>query len=111
MAKQLDKAMIHTWRQAAVKLGIRIIAPFAIHAEGEEIWYEAYIADFGGPNGTVVSSHPASKPGTRQQQNYYASTLWPVYRIYSRELFIDTLNDWQWFGAPGQQPSWYTGKP
>jgi hypothetical protein len=31
-------------------------------------------------------------------------------RIRDRQFFIDTLDDWKWFGPEGKQPGWYTGK-
>jgi hypothetical protein len=36
---------------------------------------------------------------------------YPGCRRYNRQLFIDTLNDWGWFGEKGAEPPWYTGKP
>ena len=47
----------------------------------------------------------------RSRLGYYGSNLFPPYRIYDRQLFVDTLNDWGWFGRPGEEPPWYTGKP
>jgi hypothetical protein len=33
------------------------------------------------------------------------------YSEYDRTNFVDTLNDWGWFGAQDQTPAWYTGQP
>jgi hypothetical protein len=38
------------------------------------------------------------------------SQLSPWYLRYDRALFVDTLNDWGWFGE-GPLPSWYSGEP
>ncbi len=78
---------------------------------GEDRWYEAYIADFGGPDGTVVGNRNNILDDVRKQHGYYVSNLFPSYRTYVRQHFIDTLNDWGWFGEKGKEPSWYTGKP
>jgi hypothetical protein len=42
---------------------------------------------------------------------YFCSVLFPTYEEYKRELFIDTLDDWQFFGSERERPPWYTGKP
>jgi hypothetical protein len=46
----------------------------------------------------------------RSGHGYASSDLSANYRQYDRDLFVDTLNDWQWFGQKGEQLSWYTGK-
>ena len=99
------------WRQAAVDLGIRVIAPFALSLDGETERYEAHILDFGGPKGTVVTGQNGESGGIRKRLGYYYSILFPSYRVYARQHFIDTLNDWGWFGEKGKEPVWYTGKP
>lgn len=93
-------------------LGVRIIAPFALTTTaGESLLYEAHIVDFGGAKGTVVGLLDRdSLTDSRRQQGYFCSDLSGSYRIYNRDLFMDTLNDWQWFGKEGAEPSWYTGK-
>jgi len=80
------------------------------------VQYEAHIKNFGKPMGTVVGSIgdedtiKSNHDDVRSERGYYASELADCYRIYSRQLFIDTLNDWMWFGEKGKEPSWYTGK-
>ncbi len=39
----------------------------------------------------------------------YISVLHASYRTYRRETFVDTLNDWGWYGAPSEVPYWYSG--
>ncbi len=34
-----------------------------------------------------------------------------AYSQYNRELFVETLNDWGWFGDSSAIPEWYTGHP
>ena len=108
-----DTKISAAWLQAAKDLGIRVTAPFTLRTEsGEDVTYEAHIADFGGPNGTVVSVFADESPWNdiRHAHGYYGSNLSDSYRTYSREHFVDTLNDWQWSGNPEQRPTWYTGK-
>jgi len=89
-----------------------VTAPFGLKNEmGETEWFEAHIADFGGPNGTVVASQGSRIHDVRERLGYYSPVLFPTYRNYDRQRFIDTLNDWGWFGYPGGEPSWYTAEP
>lgn len=110
--RKLNEAIAKAWRDAADDLGIRVIAPFEITTEsGERIAYEAFISNFGGPRGTVVGVlNDAFPDSVRTAQGYYASNLGPSYQRYRREFFIDTLNDWKWFGDEQLKPDWYTGK-
>lgn len=101
------------WTQASADLSIRVTIPFVLVIEnGERETFEALIVDFGGPNGTVVGRTDDDEAAwnTRTTADFYVSNLAPIYRTYDRDLFIDTLNDWKWFGAKDQQPAWYTGK-
>jgi len=109
---QFDIEICHAWTEAAADLGIRVVAPFAAAAEdGQAVIYEAHILDFGGPKGMLVGNQESEFGGLRKALGYGYSILYPHYRKYDRQLFIDTLNDWGWCGEKGAEPSWYTGKP
>jgi hypothetical protein len=91
----MDAQISDAWRQAAAELGIRVTAPFALVTEsGETVCFEAHILDFGGPKGTVVASQDSGLDDMRNRLGYYPSNLFPTYRAYVRQYFIDTLNDW-----------------
>jgi len=110
-ARTLDNALSQAWLDAAKDLGIRVTAPFTLHvSKVEAITYEAHVLDFGGQKGTVVGILDDKLRDCRAVQGYYCSNLAPSYRSYKRQHFIDTLNDWGWFGPPELRPSWYTGK-
>ena len=107
----MDLEISDSWRQAATDLKIRVVAPSRFVSEsGESVWFEAHVLDFGGPKGTVVSNQDGRLDDLRERLGYYVSNLFPTYRIYARQHFIDTLDDWGWFGEPGKEPLWYTGK-
>jgi hypothetical protein len=38
------------------------------------------------------------------------SQLAADYGEYRRQLFIDTLDDWQFLGPDSERPAWYTGR-
>jgi hypothetical protein len=52
--------------------------------------------------GTVVSNQDRRLDDLRKRLGYYASNLFPKYRVYARQYFIDALDDWGWFGEPGK---------
>jgi len=114
----IDKQISTAWLMASFDLGIDVTAPFTLtNNKGEEVKYEAHIKDFGKPMGTVVGSigdedlYEINDEDVRNERGFYVSNLADRYKIYNRQLFIDTLNDWMWFGEKGKEPSWYTGKP
>jgi hypothetical protein len=109
---QFDEAISQARQEALNDLRIRAVAPFEVSFEGRKTLVEAFIPDFGGPNGAVALSNATSHHiRSLTTMGYFASILFPSYRTYSRERFVDTLNDWQWFGSPEGRPAWYTGKP
>ncbi len=110
-ARIFDEAISQAWRNAAKDLGIRVVAPFAMLAAGNEsITYEAYVLDFGGPKGTVVGVLEDKLHDCRAAQGYYYSNLSASYRLYVRQHFINTLNDWGWYGPAELRPFWYSGE-
>ncbi|NNN22582.1 MAG: hypothetical protein HKL80_11355 [Acidimicrobiales bacterium] len=108
---------IVAWQQASQDLEIMIHAPFVLKAEskGETIHCIALVEDFGSPNGTVVlGRHTPSKSAqliAHIQGRFFSLVDEESYSVYSRSLFVATLNDWGWFGARRQPPEWYTGQP
>ena len=46
-----------------------------------------------------------------EENGYYCSALnFEHYKNYDRQYFIDTLNDWGYFGDASKKPHWYTGQ-
>jgi hypothetical protein len=66
------------------------------------------LLNFGGPHGTLIrliddESNDADADGP------YRSRLNPeVYGTYDRGLWIETLQDWGWFGPRELRPDWYS---
>jgi hypothetical protein len=108
----VDEAISQAWLEAAKDLGIRVVAPFKVQGtEPETATYEAHILDFGGPRGTVAGVLDDQLHDCRVTHGFYCTNLSASYRQYNRQHFIDTLNDWGWFGPLELRPLWYTGKP
>lgn len=107
----VDQAMIEAWRQASMDLEIRLVAPFDLIGYEDRVGQAvAYLPDFGGPRGMIVTGLDGPTSGS-SGEGYYWSRLGDSYSGYDRQLFIDTLNDWGWFGDERLKPTWYTGKP
>ena len=103
------------WLQASKDLGIRVIHPYSFKAANEETFTSVgvYLPDFGSINGTLLVSRFDS-PTIHEAADktiFYRSNLYPdSYEPYTRELYIETLNDWGWFSAE-KPPIWYSGAP
>jgi hypothetical protein len=111
-----DKTQLsRVWLIAANDLGIQVTAPFLVHTEsGEAVVVAALVHHFGAAAGTLAGTQQGDfkqLSELAEQTGRYASFLYPEsYRTYDRQLFIDTLNEWGWYGQEAP-PSWYSGAP
>jgi hypothetical protein len=67
---------------------------------------------FGGRTGTLIRvlREPSELSPEPAGDGYYWSVLSPGYGWYKRQFFIDTLEDWQFFGLDSDRPEWYSGR-
>ena len=109
----LDARVSDAWRQAGRELGILVEAPHVVRCgDGRTVEVEAYVAQFGGPSGTlVVADVDRERCSLAAATGHYVSKVGESYRRFDRKLFIETLNDWGWFRPGDTKPVWYTGKP
>lgn len=106
--------VLNSWRQASSDLNIKIQTPFGLTLEANRrIEFELLVEKFGSCQGTIVQSiDDMTEFKTAEKYGYYHSALNPdAYASYDRQLFIDTLNDWGYFGDNSEIPDWYTGQP
>ena len=101
------------WMDASRDLGIRFIRPFTFTTkDGCRLTTSGgWLPDFGGSHGTLLLTRfdPESMHGSEDDTDFYSSGLNPEsYEPYRREVYIETLNDWGWFGAESPPP-WFTG--
>jgi hypothetical protein len=112
----IAEMLVRAWRQAAEDLAIVVRSPFTLAAssDGGAIECIALIEHFGSPNGTVVvGRHGSSEPArlmAKAQGRFFSLIDEASYSSYDRSFFIETLNDWGWFGELSQAPEWYTGQ-
>ena len=109
----LDDQMVAAWREAASRLGIRVVAPYSMElTDGTVLMVEAFLPDFGGPRGAVaIALDDEERCARATLSNRFVSQLASSYGRFEVERFRDTLNDWQWFGRVADRPVWYSGEP
>jgi len=108
-----EARVVSAWKEAAADLRIRFISPFiAQSTSGLRHEYLGLVPMFGGPIGTLIRvlREPSEKSPDPEGDGYYWSILSPGYARYDRQSFIDTLDDWQFFGPDTERPEWYSGK-
>jgi hypothetical protein len=106
--------VIDAWKMAEVDLNIKIEVPyFLTNEDGQVINHTLLVRDFGSKLGTLIfSTTEMFGFDTAKRYGYYCSALnFDEYSNYNRELFIDTLNDWGYFGDNLKRPDWCNDKP
>jgi hypothetical protein len=105
-----DLVLVQAWLTAGIELGIRVEAPAQVIIRGEAVECSAFLPDFGSVNGAAVFSLLGSieLPKTADPDPFCSLLNADQYENFDRNHFIDTLNDWGWFGN-GDPPDWYSG--
>ena len=96
------------------ELGVRVESPFAVLNADANVEFEAYLPDFGGKRGMVLSINDMRGFDdlgdlARAAGLYYSSLN--ATAPTSEQSVKDTLDDWGYFGPEDRRPDWYTGKP
>jgi hypothetical protein len=104
----VNEKLVAAWLEASEDLGIAVTAPYHLASKGDELLLcEAFIPDFGSAQGAIaISSRTRRKvrPALRVANRWHSEM---GDARYVRSVFIETLNDWGWFGQAHLQPSWY----
>jgi hypothetical protein len=112
-AADRSSQLVLAWRNAARDLGFEMTAPALLTLnDGSPLSSLALIHGFGRRIGTLIfpiNDAPA-KVSMLNELDYFRSELGDSYLSYDRQLFVDTLNDWGYYGAPHNRPEWYSGK-
>lgn len=106
--------MAQAWLDAAADLGIRVVHPFTFKTKAGIMatTVGVYLPDFGSRWGALATCRFDSDElsDLANDTDLFESALNPrAYEPYRRELYIETLNDWGWYGVPAMRPSWFTG--
>ena len=109
----IEASVVAAWKMAATDLGIRFISPYITQSKtGLRHEYLGLVQKFGGPVGMLVRvlGEPSEISPDPTGDGYYWSILSRSYAQYERQFFIDTLDDWQFFGPDTERPEWYSGR-
>ncbi|WPP49486.1 hypothetical protein [Catalinimonas niigatensis] len=107
------KRIVRSWEAAALDLGIKIQSPIILKKDdNKEIKFDLLIEDFGSQLGTIILTvNDMTDFNIPEKYGYYCSALNPYsYDKYDREIFIDTLTDWGFYGNPKEKPECYQGE-
>jgi hypothetical protein len=110
---EIESRVVAAWRKAEADLGIRFTTPFTFTSRvSGRLECLGLVHQFGRRIGTVISviGEPSSRAPIPTDEDYFRSELGSGYGDYHRQFFIDTLDDWQFFGPDSERPVWYTGK-
>jgi hypothetical protein len=97
----------NAWSAAANDLGIRATAPFRIPTDTSgERFAAAYLPDFGSMQGTIVdwgfrpdfSGDNEVRRFAEENSMYYSIVSFDRYRSYDRDMFLEALSDWGYYG-------------
>jgi hypothetical protein len=66
-------------------LKIRVLVPFELARGGQMFGFEAYVPDFGGPNGTITTNLNRALNRSMLEVSFF-STLSEEYRVYNRHF-------------------------
>ena len=108
----MDQYVLNAWKTAAKELGISIEVPFELQFDSGEVINDLLlIKDFGGKAGTVIFGMNHERFSeifkNAEKKEYFCSGLnTEVYKEYNRQIFIETLNDWGYFGEEKDKPDW-----
>jgi hypothetical protein len=73
------------------------------------------VRSFGSPAGTLlfcIGMEPSQDQlrAIKAARYSYSALSAESYSSYVEQHFVDTLNDWGYFGAPSGRPKWYSGE-
>jgi hypothetical protein len=103
------KLVAEAFLAAGRDLGIDVVAPFDLIVDGRGYSFLAFLPHFGGPKGMVVAAmtFDSGMEEAAAKTGYYVSSVnVDAYDKYDREHYIDTLNDWGFYGPGEKRPRW-----
>ena len=104
--------LLAQWRKVANDLGIEVVGPFeAILVSGARVRVPLLVRCFGGAKGMLVlSDYSLVENQTDEivQAGYGYSVLSEpdAGEEYDRDVFIEMLGDWGWWGPESERPAW-----
>lgn len=105
-------AAARAWQHAAQELCFEIVSPFVLQNDLRAHNCIAWLPHFfSKKRGVLVVGHGTLDKTFISDSNRLDYSLSIInmqsYSVYDRQLFIDTLLDWGYFGPIEKKPSWY----
>jgi hypothetical protein len=116
MDRTSPDSVVLSFSEAASVLGFAFVPHFSASLpDGTAVPALGLVRDFGSSSGTLlfcVGSEPSSDQlrAVRDVGYFYSLLNAESYDRYAERHFVDTLNDWGYFGARSDTPQWYTGR-
>lgn len=106
-----DISLITAWKEASKDLGLEIISPFKVNTENGKFEYPLLVKNFGRKKGTIIARHVhfMDYPMPRHKDYFFSAVGADSYTKYKRTDFIETLEDWGYYGDKETKPDWYNG--
>jgi hypothetical protein len=106
-----DDELINAWKIAAFELGLEIVCPFKINTENGLVTYPILVKHFGGKRGTIIARHELfiDFPMPKHKDYYFSAVNSEFYSNFNKNLFMETLKDWGFYGEIDKKPEWYLG--
>jgi hypothetical protein len=117
MERASSDSVVLAFTEASSALGFTFVPHFsAVLRGGTTVQALGLVREFGSPAGALlfcIGKEPsATQLRAIEAAGYFYSSLnAESYGSYAERAFIDTLNDWGYFGSPSGKPTWYTGQP
>lgn len=111
---KIEAKVVAAWKEAAADLGFQFTSPFVrTLPDGSRHEHLGLVHNFGRRVGTLICVHydPSEKFDHSASEDYFWSSLSSGYGQYNRDDFIETLNDWGYFGPVENRPDWYSPAP
>lgn len=104
--------LLAEWTRVADDLGIDVDGPYDVSLpSGAHLQVPVLVRRFGGPEGMLVLCDYALVKNRIDEivQAGYGFSIFDEPTIehgYSREVFIEVLTDWGWYGPVSEKPAW-----
>ena len=104
-----DESITEAFLAAGRDLGVEVVAPYVLMADGRRHKFSAFVPYFGNSKGIVIAAMPSShalSEAARKVGLGISFVNQEMYGTYGRDHFIDMLTEWGFYGPDEKRPSW-----
>ena len=104
-------ALITAWKLAQNELGLELIVNYVMNTSSGKVVFPVFVKKFGRKKGTLISTHTDFRDNSMpSDKDYYFSIINEnQYSKFDKALFIETLEDWGYYGKADTVPKWFKG--